>query len=195
MLATTGQNVRTVAGAIITGAKLVELFSDVVENIAEVTIFDDNSLRSTSPTGHSSGRDRQSGNRRESRSSGSGSDDDYDENVWQKFKESKPQTMRHLYNRSRTFRRVGDSKFWLSRDHAGHGGSHFKLYIKKGNSLDFIGSVPKTIFIRPIYQNPQRLDEVLKSRIKLDLDDFNLINKAESHGGEQIKMNDLKRVS
>lgn len=123
-----------------------------------------------------------------------------DDSVWKKFAATKPTTMRNV-NTDRAYRQVGSSAFWLSRDKAGHGGSHssntgshFKLFIEKGKTLDFIGSVPITIFRKDIRRNDIRLELILEGGATLE--DFDVIqNKKESHAGEQIKKKDLKLVN
>ncbi|CAC5403255.1 unnamed protein product [Mytilus coruscus] len=116
-----------------------------------------------------------------------GDDDDY---VWNKFRETSKMTKKH--DDGRQFKRIGDSKYWLSRDKAGHGGSFFKVFIEKGNTLDFIGSVPIRIFHQKVITDESYLLRILHEGPKLE--DFKLLPKQESHKGEQIKMKDLHGV-
>ncbi|XP_052082731.1 uncharacterized protein LOC127720270 [Mytilus californianus] len=116
-----------------------------------------------------------------------GDDDDY---VWNKFRKTSKMTKKH--DDGRQFKRIGDSKYWLSRDKAGHGGSFFKVFIEKGNTLDFIGSVPIRIFHEKVITDESYLLRILHEGSKLE--DFNLLPKQESHKGEQIKMKDLHGV-
>ncbi|VDI16359.1 Hypothetical predicted protein [Mytilus galloprovincialis] len=118
---------------------------------------------------------------------GGGDDDEY---VWKKFRKTSKITKKH--DDGRQFKRVGSSKYWLSRDKAGHAGSFFKVFIEKGNTLDFIGSVPIRIFHTKVIMDESYLSRILHEGPELE--DFNLIPKLESHKGEQIKMKDLHGV-
>ncbi|XP_071145047.1 uncharacterized protein [Mytilus edulis] len=118
---------------------------------------------------------------------GGGDDDEY---VLKKFRKTSKITKKH--DDGRQFKRVGSSKYWLSRDKAGHAGSFFKVFIEKGNTLDFIGSVPIRIFHTKVIMDESYLSRILHEGPELE--DFNLIPKEESHKGEQIKMKDLHGV-
>ncbi|CAG2228262.1 unnamed protein product [Mytilus edulis] len=118
---------------------------------------------------------------------GGGDDDEY---VWKKFRKTSKITKKH--DDGRQFKRVGSSKYWLSRDKAVHAGSFFKVFIEKGNTLDFIGSVPIRIFHTKVIMDESYLSRILHEGPELE--DFNLIPKLESHKGEQINMKDLHGV-
>lgn len=119
--------------------------------------------------------------------------------MWKKFTATKPTTARSVTS-NKTYQQVGTGKYWLSRDKASHGGahssntgSHFKLFVEKGNTLDFVGSVPITIFRKDIRRSDVLLQGILDGEPILQ--DFDIIqNKRESHAGEQIKKKDLKIV-
>lgn len=119
-----------------------------------------------------------------------GGDDDY--YVWKKIRETSNKTYKH--NRDgRQFKRIGNSEYWLSRVKGiPHAGGFFKVYIEKGNTIDFLGSVPKRIFNQNVISNESYLLRILHE--SPELEDFEFIPKYESHSGEKIKKKRLRVV-
>ncbi|XP_063410871.1 uncharacterized protein LOC134693859 [Mytilus trossulus] len=100
----------------------------------------------------------------------------------------KESSKKYKHADKRTFIKVGKSKYFLSRDMAGHGTSFCKLYEEKGSSLDFKGSVSKQIFKDEVVANESRLEDAFS---KPDLKDFDIISKQESREDTVIKKKDL----
>lgn len=95
---------------------------------------------------------------------------------------------KYKQGRNREFKQVGTSTYYLSRDKANHADSHFKLFIEKGTTLDFFGSVHKQIFMDEVLANEARLEKAFS---KPDLKDFRIILKHDSGEGTKLKKSDL----